>query len=285
MKKINITMIGILFLLTACGEESPPELDVTGHWIVEHGFYDDQCQVGATFTDDMLVLTFFSRLENACQPQLFGIEGSALPIQIYAQNSYFDQTGVLSTDLALAIPERGVAGEATLSEADYGLTGMLTDASGPDDLFALLLQPTYKLRRDSGAWLPSIDGKWGAICNQIEGAPDTDELCELIDFSDADNGRVEIYVRSGSSSDQPGQPNGMWAEAIFALRHVTATDTGEYTLDFVIIPDAGQTVIIEGTLVAFDGTIELSLYSLAFAEQEPDVASLTLTPIGDDSRP
>lgn len=279
MKTINIIFIGILFLLTACGEESPPELDVTGHWIVEHGFYDDQCQVGATFTDDVLVLTFFSRLEGACQPELFGIEGNALPIQIYGQTGYFDETGTLSANLSLAVPERGVAGEAILSEADYGLAGTLTDAQGPDDLLGLLLQPAYKLRRDSGAWLASVAGKWGATCDQIEGAPDTDELCELIDFSNAVNGRVEIYVRAGSSPDQPGELNGMWENAIFALRNVAITDLGAYALDFVIIPGEGQSVIIGGTLVTLDGAIELSLSSPAFAGPEPGGESLVLKKI------
>ena len=88
-----------MVLLTACEEDTPPQLNLAGHWIVEHGFFENQCQVGATFTDELMVLTFYSLLDGACQPELFGIENNALPIQIYEKEDYLNENGTLSADI------------------------------------------------------------------------------------------------------------------------------------------------------------------------------------------
>lgn len=259
--KIAVAVISVMVLLTACEEDTPPELDVTGHWIVEHGFYEDQCQVGATFTDELLVLTFYSLQDGACQPELFGIENNALPIQIGNKVDYLNENGALATDLALAVPARGVSGQATLVETVEGLSGAITEASDPEDLLAPLLEPTYKLTRVPEGWLTLVKGKWGTACDQLETGSNTGEVCEVMDFTDAGSGRASIYMHLPTdAAGLSAEPNGVWENLTFALRNVEKTGEGEYTLEFVMVFEEDFSQNVAGTLVATDGAMTLSLF-------------------------
>lgn len=290
MRKIKVLLFSLVFSLTACKEDTPPELEIAGHWIVDHGFFENQCQVGATFTDELMVLTFYSLYDGACQPELFDIGNNALPIQIYEQESYLDEDGSLAADLALAAPERGVAGKITLTESVDGLSGALTEANDPEGLLEPLLQPTYQLTRMPDGWIPLIEGRWGVSCDQIDAVTSTDDLCGFIDFTDVANGRMTIYTQlQADLTPDPSLPTISLgdgtiftvADATFALRHVEQTGDADYTLDFVIIPDMEPSASIAAKLFASGGTVELSLTMPTAGLPEPQVETVELIPFID----
>lgn len=237
-------LLTLLVLLTACNDESQtPELDIAGHWNIDHGLYDS-CQINATFTEQLLVLTFFSLEEGACQPERYGIQNNALVIRIDDKQDYFEEDGTLATTLQVSVPEHQAVGTLSLRETDEGLAGDIVTASDPNNLLEPLLEPLYKLTPISDHWLPLALGRWGVSCDQW-GFPDTPagQQCELIEINSATSGRIKSY--GGTSSIGPNgevrEIQSEWHEVTFALRDLVARSDDTYELELVML--GGPTTI------------------------------------------
>lgn len=237
-------LLPLLALLAACNDESQiPVLDITGHWNIDHGF-DDSCQINATFTEQLLVLTFFSLEEGACQPERYGLHNNALVIRIDNKQDYFAEDGTLATTLQVSVPEHQAVGTLSLRETDAGLTGDIVTASDPNNFLEPLLEPLYQLTSLSDHWLPLALGRWTASCDQW-GFPDTptDQQCELIEVNSTTSGRIKSYGGTGTIG-----PNGEvreiqseWHEVTFALRDSVAGSDDTYELELVVL--GGPTTI------------------------------------------
>lgn len=226
----------LLVLLTACNDETKqPELEITGHWNIDHGFYD-ACQVNATFTDQQLTLTFFSLEEGACQPELYGIQNNALAIRIDSKQDYFDEDGTLATTLQVSVPEYQAMGTLTLRETEQGLTGDMVSASDPNNFLEPLLEPLYQLTPLPDHWLPFALGRWGASCDQLGFLEQVGDNCELIEFADATSGRIKAYGGGGTSGPdgEVHERDSFWADATFALRYLVVGSGNTYELNMVM---------------------------------------------------
>jgi hypothetical protein len=275
MKNSRWLFLSFIILLTACkNEDVPPYLNISGHWIVDHSFYDD-CQVSATFTEELLVLSFYSLSDGACEPELYGIQNNALAIQIDNKEDYFNDEGALATELQVSVPERQVLGTLVLTQTNSGLEGSIVSASDPDGLLEPLLEPTYKLSPLSEDWVPLVLGTWATGCDQIGFFGNAEDICELFRFTDAVSGQIKSYHGGTSSSSDPNTGmgpgneiiNSSWHEATFALRHLTAVNSDQFELDMVIFapgeiaPESLPFILMvsEGRIVITpnDGAVEL----------------------------
>jgi hypothetical protein len=149
--KFDRSLVAVICLtIVACKGEPKPELDIDGHWIVDHGFYED-CQVIASFTDATFTLTFQSLSENACQPELFGVQGDSVSLQIDSRDDFFNGEGALTAELVVSSAAYSAGGTMQLSESGTGLTGIIIDAYDPaDDLQLLIDRPYGLLAADTG---------------------------------------------------------------------------------------------------------------------------------------
>ena len=235
-------LLSALIFLSACNDDSQsPNLDLTGHWNVDHGIYD-LCQVNATFTEELLVLTFYSLEEGACQPEQYGIRNSALTIRIDDKQDYFEEDGTLATTLQVSVPEHRAMGTLTLRENEKGLTGDIVAASDPNNLLEPLLEPLYQLTPLSDHWLPLALGRWGAPCEQW-GVPGTPPgQCELLEVNSATSGRIMAYGGTGSSGPEGEvhEINGEWKDITIALRNLSLRNGGGYEMSVVMIADFRQ---------------------------------------------
>lgn len=230
-------VLTLIAALSACkGESKPPELDINGHWNIDHGFYDP-CQVNATFTDEHLILSFYSLEEGACQPEVYGIENNALTILIHSKQDAFADDGALTTTLEVSVPERFVAGTISLRQTAQGLTGSLTSTTDSRGLLEPLLEPLYQLSPLPDQWLPYVLGRWSARCEEMGLSHVDTELCEAIEFTSATTGKIKGYggASSGSGAPPPTEVNSVWENVTFALRHIVHTGEGEYELEMVMI--------------------------------------------------
>jgi hypothetical protein len=230
-------VLTLIAALGACKEESiQPELDINGHWNIDHGFYDP-CQVNATFTDTHLILSFYSLEEGACQPELYGIENNALAILIHSKQDAFADDGALTTTLEVSVPERFVAGTISLRQTAQGLTGSLTSTTDSRGLLEPLLEPLYQLSPLPDQWLPYVLGQWSVRCEEMDLSHVGTELCELIEFTDATTGRVKSYggASTATGAAPPIDVSSQWDDVTFALRNIVNTGEGEYELEMVII--------------------------------------------------
>lgn len=230
-------VLTLIAALGACKEESKqPQLDINGHWNIDHGFYDP-CQVNATFTDALLILSFYSLEEGACRPELYGIENNALAIRIDSKQDSFAEDGALTTTLEVSVPEHQAAGTILLRETAQGLTGSLTSATDPRGLLEPLLEPLYQLSPLPDLWLPYVLGRWSVRCDETDLSHVGMELCEVIEFTDATAGRIKGYGGSSSGNGAPPatEVNSVWENVTFALRHVVHIGEGEYELEMVMI--------------------------------------------------
>lgn len=244
MNRTKWCLLSALIFLSACNDDTQtPELDITGHWNIDHGFYDS-CQINATFTEELLVLTFFSLQESACQPERYGIQDNALVIRIDDKQDYFEEDGTLATTLQVSVPEHQALGTLSLKETDEGLTGDIVTASDPNNFLEPLLEPLFQLTPLSDHWLPLALGRWGASCDQW-GFPDApaDQQCELIEINSVTSGRIRSYGGTGTIG-----PNGEvreiqseWHEVTFALRDLVAGSDDAYELELVVL--GGPTTI------------------------------------------
>lgn len=250
-----------LLLLPACKDDTQqPELDISGNWNVDHGFYDS-CQVNATFTDELLVLTFFSLEEDACQPELYGIQNNALAIRIDDKQDYLEDDGTLVTTLQVSVPEYQAVGTLTLWESASGLTGDIVAASDPNNFLEPLLDPLYHLTPLSDHWLPLALGRWGASCEQLGFLEQTADNCELIEFTDTTSGRIKAYGGTGTSGPdgEVHERDSFWVDTTFALRHLVVGSGNTYELNIVMFGDFAEEEGVPAILTLSDDEMVLAI--------------------------
>lgn len=234
-----------LILLTACGEENQkPNLDISGQWHVNHSF-DEQCEVNAGFSESLMILSFYSLVPGACQPELYGVVNNALPIQIDSKSDFFAEDGSLSTTLAVSAPEYGGAGVLALQATSQGLMASITSATDPNDALQPLLQQNYSLTRVSAEKLDFLLGVWGAPCEELNVDATPGEFCEFLEFTESGYGRMRLF--RGASIDPDGYAPVSWDQwEIFnyALRHFEH-EKGEVVLLDLIIISSGRSSLQE----------------------------------------
>lgn len=239
MSRTKCYLLSVLIFLGACNDDTrSPKLDLTGHWNVDHGI-SDPCQVNASFTEELLVLTFYSLEEGACQPEQYGIRNNALTIRIDDKQDYFEEDGTLATTLQVSVPEHQAMGTLTLRDTEQGLTGDIVAASDPNNLLEPLLEPLYQLTPLSDHWLPLALGRWGAPCEQW-GFPDAPiDQCELIEINSATSGRIKSYGGSGTSGPdgEVHEIQSEWHFVTFALRNHIVREGGGHELSVVMVTD------------------------------------------------
>lgn len=225
----------LLMLLAACKDDTPqPELAITGHWNIDHGFYEP-CQVNASFTTEMLILTFYSHEEDACLPELYGIDNNALTIRIHDKQDYVEGDGTLATTLQVSVPEHQAVGTLSLKESESGLIGDIVTASDPYGFLEPLLEPLYSLTPVTDHWLPLALGSWGAACDELEFPDPPEGVCEVIEFTSATTGSITSYggVATGGDGGEISEIRSDREKATFALRNLAVMD-GAYNLDLVL---------------------------------------------------
>jgi hypothetical protein len=254
-------LLTFMIFITACkNEDIQPHLDINGHWLVDHGLYDD-CQVSATFTEKLLLVSVYSLEDGACRPELYGIENNALAIQIDNKEDYFNDAGVLTTELQVSVPSRQAFGTLVLTQTSSGLEGSIVAASDPRGLLEPLLEPTYLLSRVSENWVPFALGTWGTKCNPA-GA---DFLCLGLQFKDAVSGQLSFYAHGPTGNTDAGAELedsilNDWTEATFAIRHLTSRQGVQFEMHMVIFTTRNGTIqslpvvlsVSEGKIVVND---------------------------------
>jgi hypothetical protein len=227
--------IPVFFLLSACQDEVQPKLDLAGHWIVDHGFHHG-CQVGATFEQDrVLILTFFSLQEGACEPERYGIEGGVLSLDIDSKRDYFNDEGSLTAELQVSLHwPRYLSGTLQITETSAGMTGLIVSTShDPEDLLAPLLERVYGLTRVPRDWFGALQGRWG--CDPTE----TGGTCEVIEFLTDTLGRFRMYEGCNEHLECDRQTES--SEFIYALRNVETLSQGAYRIDLATFgPGSGD---------------------------------------------
>lgn len=263
----------LLSLLTACGDDTKePVLDISGHWNIDHGFYDS-CQVNVTFTDEQMLLSFYSLEEGACDPEAYGIDNNVLPVRIDSKQDSFAEDGALTTTLQVSAPDYRAEGTILLWQTEQGLAGSITSASDPFNLLEPLLEPTYELSYLPGQWVSKVLGKWSVPCEEVMLNHVGTELCEVIEFTSATSGKIKsfgsgpstsssgisssssggssrVFISNSSSdvgssssgvsssgigSSSGGFGEGRWEDTTFALRHLSQKGNSEFELDMTML--------------------------------------------------
>lgn len=280
MRFVTLTLIAISFVLAACDTEEDPKLDAHGHWIVQHE-YSDFCQVGATFTDELFILTFHSIVEGACTPEAYGIENNTLALNIDHREDYENGSGEVAADFSVSLTQLGVAGHFTLTESASGLSGRITDASDPEGLLQWFVDTDFPLTPVSESWFPLIKGRWNPDCSELIVSDTDEDVCGYVEFIDVTSGRVFMPLDPVTGPDESAPLSSSsddWLEFTYAMRNIVETDEAGYVAEITIlvtdpkleyepgiIPSAQLTVEIDsaGTLLKFmieDEVLELSRF-------------------------
>lgn len=261
MRIAYLTILSGTLLLTACKVEPTPSLDLEGHWIVDHGILENQCQVGATFTDEVMILTFHSTIEGACQPELYDIENAALPIKIDQRSDYRDKEGNPVVNLAVSITQREVEGEILLRETEDRLEGGISFANDPKGLLEPLVGLPYKLTPLADDWFAGLKGMWGGFCEEPtdQSSAAEAEICVAIEFTDKTHFRVigggtaeGDSTNSNSSMTQSNNDNeiiieiapdeldpaGNWEHFTYAVKHLEQNNESNDIVSMVTFPQS-----------------------------------------------
>jgi hypothetical protein len=253
MSKCRWLFFSFIILLSACKGELQPNLELEGHWIVDHGL-DDGCQVGASFTHNIFALTFYSLKEGACQPEHYGIQEDALLISITSKKDYFNDGGALATELQVLESERFFKATLRLTETASGLTGSIVSVQNdPDDLLKPLLEPTYTLTRVPEDWFSLLRGSWGLGCDPVEASGQ----CRILEFNSTLIGRYSDY--EGCYERLKCERLQQSSEFVIGLRNVKPIAEGKYQLDLVIFGPGsdGNPPGSSGTLLLSKDSLEL----------------------------
>lgn len=232
--------LALLALLSACNQDQETEtaeLDLRGHWTIDHGFYE-ACQVNATFTDTQLILTFYSHEEDACLPEFYGIEDDALAIRIDDKQDYFEEDGTLATTLQVSAPDYHTVGTLSLKKTQSGLIGDIVAANDPHNLLEPLLDPLYPMTPLSEDWLQLASGSWGVSCDELGFYYHAGDMCEVFEFTSSTQGAMTSYG-GVSTSDSGGEEElqSEREEVTFAVRNIEAFANGTYQLHLVMQAD------------------------------------------------
>lgn len=264
MNNYRWLVLTLISLLTACGEDTKqPVLDISGHWNIDHGFLDS-CQVNVTFTDEQMLLSFYSLEEGACHPEAYGIDNNVLPVRIDSKQDSFAEDGTLTTTLQVSAPDYRAEGTILLWQTEQGLAGSITSASDPFKLLEPLLEPTYELSYLPDQWVSKVLGNWSVPCEEVMLNHVGTELCEVIEFTSATSGKIKSFGGSPStssssssgssrvftgnsisdvvssssgvsSSSSGGFVEGRWEDTTFALRHLSQAGDSEFELEMTML--------------------------------------------------
>ena len=144
--KFKCLTLSALALLGACGEEAQPVLNVNGEWHVQHGFYE-QCEVNASFNAEQITLTFISLEEDACLPELFGLQDDYLIMTIDSREDGFADDGALMATFHVTATELATSGSLVFTESETGMTGSITDVDQFSDEIETLTAFDYPMIR------------------------------------------------------------------------------------------------------------------------------------------
>lgn len=241
MNNYRLPILVLSAVLTACGNDTQePVLNINGHWNIDHGFYDS-CQVNVTFTDEQMLLNFYSLEEGACDPEAYGIDNNVLPVRIDSKQDAFAEDGSLTTTLQVSAPDYRAEGTILLWQTEQGLAGSLTSAKDPFGLLEPLLEPVYELAPLPDQWVSQVLGKWSVRCEDMMLNHVGTELCEAMEFTNTTSGKIKSYgggTSMSSSSSSGGAAHGVdshWEDVTFALRHFVQTGDGAFELEMTML--------------------------------------------------
>lgn len=229
-------VLPLLAALSACGSDTQePVLDINGHWNIDHGFYDP-CQVNVTFTDEQMLLSFYSLEEGACQPEAYGIDNNVLAVRIDSKQDSFAEDGALKTTLQVSAPDYRAEGTIVLWQTGQGLAGSLTSASDPFGLLEPLLEPVYDLAPLSDRWVSRVLGKWSVRCDEMMLNHVGTELCEAIEFTSDVAGNIKSHGGSNTvSQDDVVEVSGHWDSVTFAVRNLVQTGVDGFEIEMTML--------------------------------------------------
>lgn len=254
--------LALLALLSACNQDQETEtaeLDLRGHWTIDHGFYE-ACQVNATFTDTQLILTFYSHEEDACLPEFYGIENNALAIRIDDKQDYVEEDGTLATTLQVSAPGYNTLGTLTLKKTEGGLIGDIVAANDPHNLLEPLLDPLYPMTPLSEDWLQLASGSWGVSCDELGFDHLAGDMCEAFEFTSSTQGAMTSYGGvSTSDSGGEGQLQSERDYVTFAVRNIEAFANGGYKLHLVMRADNAAIGTIPLVMTLQEGLMALEV--------------------------
>lgn len=245
--------IGMALLFSACGGKEQPRLELHGYYRVDHGF-DDNCQVTATFYENQgLVLGFYSLVEDACQPEHYGIRGDAVLAEIISKKDYFDDEGALATELQVHVHDLWLTVTLRLTETATGLRAVVMAAD--DDVMGLLdplLNADFALAAAPTDWFQLLQGVWGIGCDPIGTGS-----CEVLEFRSDIMGETRIYRNCNSDLEcrDADFPN----KFLYVVRNVEKLTDDRYKIDIATFgarsddsPEA-----ISATLIVSSDSLEL----------------------------
>lgn len=267
MVRCNWFFIGLIILLSGCREQSEPKLELEGHWVVDHGF-DDDCQVTASFfAHDMMALSFYSLVDDACQSEFYGIEDNAVSIGfLSSRNDYFNEEGNLAVDLQSIEHSRWLKVGLNFAETAAGLRGVIVstenDSSG---LLNPLLNTQFALTPVADNWYAYARGIWGSGCQSADAAND----CEVLEFLSTGTALYRRYKNCNEDLICDAEED--FAAVFFALRDVEKIAEDKYRLDVVVYKSGSSVKGSPAIIVLAPGSLKFS--GLA------DFHSLTRNPV------
>lgn len=229
MVRCNWFFIGLIILLSGCREQSEPKLELEGHWVVDHGF-DDDCQVTASFFgEDMMALSFYSLVDDACQSEFYGIESYTAMTDLNSRKDYFNEEGNLAVDFQFREHTQRLGGNLSFAETAAGLSGTIVSAeNGSTGLLNPLLNTPYILTALPEDWFSTLRGAWGEECLY---ATDGRE-CEALEFLSETIGRYGRYGQCNANLICNKEYTA--AYFLYALRYVEKLSDDQYRLELVI---------------------------------------------------
>jgi hypothetical protein len=249
-------LMGMTLLLGACGGKLQPNLELHGYWRVEHGF-DANCQVTATFYENqILILSFYSLTDGACQPEHYGIRGDAVALDITSKKDYFDGEGALATELQVRIHDIWLKATLRLTETATGLRAVMVAAE--NDAMGLLdplLNADFSLAAAATHWFQPLRGMWGIGCDPA--GPGT---CQVLEFRSEMIGETRVYRNCSAELECTGGdfPN----EFFYVVRNIETLTEGKYKIDIATFGARSDDTpeALSATLIVSSDQLELAGY-------------------------